>query len=408
LSTTHPNAFDPVTLPTTTQQRVADQLLRRLRRDNGDEQALPPEREMARVLEVSRPTLRKVLQEMERAGVIRSYATRGRLLTARQAGSGHSHVLPGAVAVITPILERSPGHAAPGWDDQLATAVYHHLQTGGLPALAVNPYMLDQDQIEWLLRGRPRGFVILGMAEFVQNSLMRKLIDSVLNSGAPVVAMADPSLGTEIDTVDADHALGGERVTRWLIEQGCRSIRRVWAHVQKVPVPRPKWLIDRDNGYERAMREAGLKPQPALEFAIPKFHGDMAQSFEHESRMLATHMLEEFSGPDQPDALMTLSDGDYFRVATAVRRLGLTPQEDILVAGYDNYWVDCPERQFESVPPIVTLDKNNPVIGRRLAQLLADRLAAGAGEPTNELIEPTVIADPSAQRRRVDLGEANR
>ena len=64
----------------------------------------------------------------------------------------------------------------------------------------------------------------------------------------------------------------------------------------------------------------------------------------------------------------------------------------MLVVGYDNYWSDVPERQFESAPPAATVDKRNLETGRTLVELLEQRVTGQlSAEPQHRVVEPELL-----------------
>ena len=56
----------------------------------------------------------------------------------------------------------------------------------------------------------------------------------------------------------------------------------------------------------------------------------------------------------------------------AVHVLGLTPNQDVYIAGYDNYWSSCWEREFEPTAPVATVDKFNRASGSRMVRMLLE------------------------------------
>jgi len=89
------------------------------------------------------------------------------------------------------------------------------------------------------------------------------------------------------------------------------------------------------------------------------------------------------------------ADAQVCQVAAALRKLGLVPQKDVLITGYDNFWEDLPERKWETTRPLATADKQNMEIGRRLVRLLTNDTGP-QNEPRVEMIQPRQVEFTSA------------
>jgi len=110
---------------------------------------------------------------------------------------------------------------------------------------------------------------------------------------------------------------------------------------------------------------------------------------------LFRHCLRQDTCVTSPSAPPNTSHSGcaFWSVAAACRLLGKTPNRDIDLVGYDNYWIDVAERSQESTAPLATIDKGNVGIGHALVELLTSRLAGTLPpEPQHRLVEPRLIA----------------
>jgi DNA-binding LacI/PurR family transcriptional regulator len=187
------------------------------------------------------------------------------------------------------------------------------------------------------------------------------------------------------DRVCADQEQGCYELTRWMISQGRRRILRLWTGGPEV-----YWIADRNRGYERAVREAGVEsvpavylrsvprgvpPQKAMKLAEdPDVARAERQRVEDATRIYAGYLIEHLTGRNPIDAVLLTSDGEIFSFAKACALAGKQPGRDVLVGGYDGYWRDCWERQEMPIAPAATVNKQNDLIGEELCRLLLDRL----------------------------------
>ena len=75
-----------------------------------------------------------------------------------------------------------------------------------------------------------------------------------------------------------------------------------------------------------------------------------------------------------PDALLCPNDDRARSAVAAIRDLGLVPNRDILVAGYDNSIRPTAEDPTASLRPAVTVDKHNERSAQDIAELLLARM----------------------------------
>jgi DNA-binding LacI/PurR family transcriptional regulator len=188
------------------------------------------------------------------------------------------------------------------------------------------------------------------------------------------------------DRVLSDHEAGSYELTRFLIAQGRRRLLNVWT----APAT-GYWFAKRRAGYERALHEAGLEPLPDL--IVPPFipaHG-RRDAFERAVRQMASFFIEPFSASPPVDALLMATDIDALGAAAACRLFHKVPNEDVAIAGYDDFWLDCEETQFESCPPL-TMNKRDAEMGEALVQLLLDRTSGKLPDsPQSRLIKPRLV-----------------
>ena len=113
------------------------------------------------------------------------------------------------------------------------------------------------------------------------------------------LARDNPSFASEIDAVTSDHEAGSYALTKWLISQGRKRILRFWQLAVSGPSEVQPWLTQRNAGYERAMRECGVEPLPAVEIFDPGYHNfnNTEEDFKLQSRLMAGYLVEHLAWP---------------------------------------------------------------------------------------------------------------
>ncbi len=358
---------------------------------------LPTEVSLAKKLKVSRPTLRLAVQQLQDQGLVISQENRRRVVANK--GAAHRGAMAHTVVVLGCAFSNGSGEydyqRSSGWDIQRQYAALASLGEAGFDSMIVGERTLTAEKARRLTSGWPRGAIAVE-SEVWDPAEAQQIADALRLNGAPVVLYgSQPVAGC--DWVSSDHAAGCHDLTRWLIGQGRRRILRVWTG-QGCRINHA-WLKDRDAGYEKAMGDAGLEILPAVRPGGPDPEGlPFQQWFEAKTRSIAGWLVEYLQRDPGVDAIVAASDGEVYPIAAACRLLGKTPGHDILITGYDDFWMDDPQRQFESYTPVATVDKQNPAIGRELARLFQDRLAGKLPtESQHRVIAPQmIIVDPDA------------
>lgn len=346
-------------------------------------QNIPPERDMAARLGVSLSSLQRALKVLEQEGMLIRGSGRDRMI------NHPLHEVAGMLAN-TVLIMGDEGYTEAlinpirGWAAFIAVGALHSLSAGGQHTMAVNPAELTVQRMEHLLSGKPSGVLIPEI--FIPKWDSTAWANLCIKANVPVVLYGDEAGYQDFDRVVADHEAGVYELTRFLLTRGRRNI------LQHISSHRSfRWLTARRRGYERAMREAGLEPLPALDV-----HMDLGavpwEILLQVQRQSALGALVEVGPEHDIDAIMAVSDGCVTPFCHAIKAWGRVPNVDIDVVGYDDYWkgsvlpYDLPPET-----PLATIDKNNMESGQQLVALLRDRIAGNLPpEPQCRLIAPTL------------------
>ena len=308
------------------------------------------------------------------------------------ATASQSRVATATVGILTSAgVEVQAGHRQPGWADYGVQGSLAACRERNKHALFLLPTLLQGAELRQLLAYPPLGFVFSSLIPGDNYAVLQSALQAVQQSKQPIVVYGNDEEYRGFDRVASDHDAGCYQLTRWLIGRGCQRILPFWPPVQQGM----HWVEERLSGYRRAMQETGLEPMPLCE--VPRLeqstqtHG-LQEGFERQARHKAGYLAEFLGREQRCDAILEASDGEVPSTAAACRWLGYEPNREVLIAGYDNYWRDAPERAFEPTPPIATVDKHNWQIGHALVEVLLARVAGELGaKPELRLIEPELL-----------------
>ena len=208
-------------------------------------------------------------------------------------------------------------------------------------------------------------------------------LDRLARSGVPVVLL--DARGGGVTAVVTDDVGGGRLATRHLLDLGHERI----AFIGDDP-DNPLGFTagsSREDGYRRAMAEAGVSTPPGY-----VRHGPHVRSV---ARRLAEQLLAR---PDRPTAIFSSSDTQALGVLEAARAAGLDVPADVSVVGFDDV-------EVSGYAGLTTVRQPLFESGRLGARILLDALDDGhPPEPREhrlalELIERSTTAPPRRRRR---------
>jgi LacI family transcriptional regulator len=230
-------------------------------------------------------------------------------LLARSLKTKQSHtlgVLSDGVASIPFAGPMLRGAQATAWNDGYLLMLIDTGGRGELDAPAVKSLM--QRNIEGLI-------LATEFHRFVDVPLVPSSIPTVVLDGTPATGRDD------IDSVVPDEEQGAHDAVRYLLDHGHRRI----AHLT---VSDPRFVARklRLAGYDRAMTEAGVEPDPRL--VVRAVAPSTVSGYP-----VARELLER---PDRPTAVFCFSDQLAFSVYQAAADIGLHIPEDLSVVGFDN------------------------------------------------------------------------
>ncbi len=331
--------------------------------------AVPTVSELSASLGVARNTAAAALVEAERCRLIerRGPGVRKRCVPDV---SATAPLAAATVCVLGELGRFADGVGAPRWSDAYITqALVPLVSQAGRHVTILNNDILGESDVDALFRAPPAGMAVT--SSVLSRPLAMLALQRCREAGVPAVVYGNAPQLRSFDRVYTDHRAGARMLTEWLIARGCRRI------VPLFPFPPTTyyWCSERAEGYAEAMRATGLEPLPSavlFDMALDE-NTDGGRRFRL-FRALAVAKLVELRRDGGVDALLCTNDEWAQPVLAAIRDLGLVPNRDILIAGYDNMARNSGYDAFEPGRPAVTVDKHNERSVEDIVSLLIARM----------------------------------
>jgi DNA-binding LacI/PurR family transcriptional regulator len=210
---------------------------------------------------------------------------------------------------------------------------------------AVDPYD-NSWAAQYLESGKTDGFILM------TSTRKQRHIKLLAEMEAPFIAWGEPHPKYNYCTVTGDNFRGGKLAASHLAQCGRRRIAFLGGPAEEAEIQL------RYKGYEEALKQAGLTPDPALT-AYSEFWGSSA----------AQAMGTLLNGSPDLDAVFVASDVMAIAAINVLREAGRRIPEDVALVGYDNLSI-----AEQSNPPLTTVSQNICLAGRLLAQNLLQYL----------------------------------
>lgn len=273
------------------------------------------------------------------------------------------------VAVVIPLK-----HAADqGFSDpfflEILGALAEELAARGYSMLL---HKVAEDPSDWVRsiarRRRADGVIIVGQ------SLHHESLNQLADDGCPVVVWGARLPDQRYLTIGSDNETGGHDATAHLLAQDCRRI--VFLGDPAAPE-----VSVRRAGYLRALREAGIAEEAALEVPV-RFGSDTA----YQAVAALLDAGTEFDG------IVACSDVFAINAMRALAERNRKVPADVAIVGFD----DIPFAAF-TTPPLTTIRQNYQTGARLLVDSLLRKLRGEAAEAV--VIPASLVVRASSLRR---------
>lgn len=228
----------------------------------------------------------------------------------------------------------------------------------------------DHERERDLLTGADRTMLFDGVL-FSPLVTKAELLEMNERTSMPLVLLGEHDFDGRYDHVAIDNVQAARDATSHLIGLGRRRIAAIGAQpLEDYATPQ-----QRTAGYEQALREAGLDPDPSL--LQPAVHYRRADGYD-----AATRLLDH---DERPDAIFCYSDLLAMGALRAVFDAGLRVPEDVAIIGID----DIEEGRY-SRPSLSTVSLDTPFIARHAVARIAERIADPEA-PAVEVVAPHAV-----------------
>ncbi len=261
-----------------------------------------------------------------------------------------------------------------------AEAILSHGFSVTLTDLAWQPEHPER-VVDDLLGQRVEGLLVLGSRglAFPEG---RQAIQRLADHGLPVVTLDNLGLdGADIVTVDREQ--GAYLATRHLLALGHRRIALTVPASAVAPL-----LRNRIQGYERALREAGLEPDPTL-LLSPQAPMPSFEDGHHVAR-------QALSLPQPPTALFCVNDRVAIGAMQYLFQHGVRIPEEIALVGFDGL-----EEAAYTAVPLTTVEQPMSEVAERAVEVLIWRIQQSG---TEHRAQRVVVAPRLVVRRSCGAG----
>ncbi|HEX2914516.1 MAG TPA: LacI family DNA-binding transcriptional regulator [Chloroflexia bacterium] len=240
-------------------------------------------------------------------------------------------------------------------EEELISHDYHILLNSINEESVSTLRMVEQSRVDGLILTGP--------------NLNAQFVTLICNSGFPVVLIDNKPEHSKANTILTDDTGGAAEATAHLISHGHTRIAHIGGPAE--------WVSNRMrfNGYQAAMREAGLQ--------------DYCQVVRKPATTVATGeeaAAELLRGPNPPTAIFAVNDSMAVGAARAAAALGLSIPEDLALVGFDNIPV---AEHF--MPPLTTVRIYKEQMGKMAARRILEVINDPGGAPVETIVSTELI-----------------
>lgn len=334
---------------------------------------LSTEQEIAKQYQVSRPTVRQALLELEREGLLERYRGKGTFISHSQKNSlsKQTNVL---IGIIVPRL-------ADIFIGKIITGVQEVLEQKGYTLsvhLTNDNIEKEQEIIESLIERKIDGLIIHPTAAPMYDRAIFKLIERRI----PFVMTGRYYKFAACNSVEMDNFKGAYEAVQYLYEKGHRTIGLV-----SKPSLTKTSIEHRIEGFFQACKDLDLPVllrHIFLDLVDTRSLYWMEQTSE-EKNIVHNQLYQYLSDAKDLTAIIALNDLIATDLMHVLEELGHKPGEDISVIGFDNVTF-----ANQVKPPLTSVETPTLELGRKAAELLL-AIIADPSRPVQHILIPSKL-----------------
>ena len=319
----------------------------------GRDEAIPPERNLASTLGVSRTTVRAAIRLLIDRQKLYRVPGSGTYVRPNDEGTGnHFSGFPANRIVAFSILELSNP-----WFVELTKGIQTALRKQNLSCLFnIADFDLNEEHrfLEQICRERLVSGVLIAPLLYKNQSM--RVYEQLREAKIPFVFVSHNIDVVEADYVVADGYAGAYEAVSYLIQLGHRHIGYVNCNTF---VADTIINTNRRQGYLQALREHGLTPMPIPQFVNVK--QDFAAGYRAMGELLEL--------TPRPTAVLAFNDSMAIGAYRRTHEAGLRVPEDMSIIGIDNT-----EMAATWEVPLTSVDPSPDVVGRHAVNTLLHRI----------------------------------
>jgi LacI family transcriptional regulator len=203
--------------------------------------------------------------------------------------------------------------------------------------------------------------------------------ETALRSLVPIVFLDSVPSSSNVNCVITNNVDASREATQYLIGLGHKKIAMISRR------PFQSTTIDRLEGYQKAMKEAGL---PSREEFMEIDESEVEAAYQCAVRLLKS--------PEPPTAIFSLNNRVSLGLMQAVRGLAIPCPGRVSLIGFDD-----PDWAMVTSPPLTSIEQPTKEIGKRAVELLFRSIESAGSEGK---MEPEQILLKSTLRIRESTG----
>ena len=210
-----------------------------------------------------------------------------------------------------------------------------------------------------------------------QPSVMSSVEISRHRGDLPIVILGEGAAPLPVDRIMIDNVAAAQAATRHLLALGRRHIGFAGHEIGQLSAT----SIQRMMGYQQALEEYGIRPDPQLLFPSAEI-----------SPSGAVHGVgTALDAGHSVDGLVCRDDLAAIGALRALHERGIRVPEDVAVTGWDNI-----ELSRVTFPSITTIAPDLDALARRAVEMLVERVGGFTGVGRHELVDFELLVRESA------------